>query len=75
MVPPLGNSQVSANIVVSCLGRHFKVFAVRVKVKIGIPYISEKFIFGGEVFRREVSVLSGGAELFLRRQKSGLLCV
>ena len=37
---------------------------VRVEVKIGIPYISERFIFGGEVFCREVSVLSGGAELF-----------
>jgi hypothetical protein len=37
---------------------------VGVKVKIGIPYISEEFIFGGEVFHWEVSVLSGGAELF-----------
>ena len=64
MVPPLGNIQVSANIVVSRLGRHFEVFAVRVKVKIGIPYISKKFIFGGEVFCQEVSVLSGGAESF-----------
>ena len=37
---------------------------VRVKVKINIPYISEEFIFRGEVVRREVSVLSGGAKLF-----------
>ncbi len=37
---------------------------VRVKVKISISYISEKFIFGGEVFRRGVSVLSGRAKSF-----------
>ena len=37
---------------------------VGVKVKIGIPYISEEFIFGGEVVCQEVSVLSGGAESF-----------
>ncbi len=37
---------------------------VRIKVKNGIPYISEGFVFGGEVFRREVSVLSNGAKSF-----------
>ena len=37
---------------------------VRVKVRTGVPYISKEFIFGGEVIRREVSVLSGGAESF-----------
>ena len=37
---------------------------VRVKVKIGIPYISKEFILGGEVVCREVRVLSGGAESF-----------
>ena len=37
---------------------------VRVKVKIGISGISEKLIFGSQVFCREVSVLSGRSESF-----------
>jgi hypothetical protein len=37
---------------------------VRVKVKVGIPYISKESIFGDEVVRREVSVLSGRAKSF-----------
>ncbi len=37
---------------------------VRVRVSVGVPYVSEEVIFGGEVNRQEVRVLSGRAESF-----------
>ncbi len=35
-----------------------------VRVRVGVPYVAEEVIFRSEVNRREVRVLSGGAELF-----------
>ncbi len=33
-------------------------------VRVGVPYVSEEFIFGGKVDRREVRVLSGRIKSF-----------
>ncbi len=35
-----------------------------VRVRVGVPYVAEGVIFGSEVNRREVRVLSGGAKSF-----------
>ena len=35
-----------------------------VRVRVGVPYVTEEVIFGSEVNSREVRVLSGRAELF-----------
>ena len=37
---------------------------VRVRVRVGVPYVSEEVIFRGKVNRLEVRVLSGRTELF-----------